>query len=153
MPQRGGSEAHLTLVRLGVLACAVTSALLALVYLPQAIDRFDDRARFDAAMNFDDREFAGGNAIVVDKAALYEARASIPEDETYRVVVGPELKGATALTSDYIEQFARYFLIPRRPADGASWVLCYGCDPHALGGRFDEVWRDDAGIELVRLER
>jgi len=144
---------QLTPIQVGVIACVAVATVLALVHLPLAIDDFQDSAAANSALNFDDREFAGGNAIVVDKAALYEARALIPENASYRVVTGPNLRGGTPLTTNFIESFARYFLMPRRPAQKARWVVCYGCDVSELAGRLDVLWRDDAGIRVGRLER
>jgi hypothetical protein len=138
-------------IQLGVVVCTVVAAVLALVYLPQAIDEFQDGATANSALGFDDREFAGGNGLVVDKAALYEARGLIPEDESYRVVTGSKLSGATDLTLPYIESFARYFLLPRRPDPAARWVVCYGCDTAQLGAPLDVLWRDANGILVGRL--
>ena len=132
-------------VRVGVVACVVVIAAFGLVYLLRAVDRLDDTASTNASMNFDDREFGGGNSLVVDKGALYEARALIPKDETYRIVAGPGVKGATELTQPYIDQFARYFLMPLRPASDARWILCYGCSRSELGDRFKVVWRNGEG--------
>ena len=81
-------------------------------YFVKAVDRLGDTARTNAAQNFDDREFAGGNAVVVVNRPLYEARALIGEDETYRVVTGPDVAGATELTASFIDHYARYFLMP-----------------------------------------
>jgi hypothetical protein len=138
-------------VRIGVVACAAVAGALALAYVPQAIDRFDDGAAANAAANYDDREFAGGNAVVVDQAALYEARGLIPEDGSYRVVTGSNLRDASPLTLAFIESFARSFLMPRHPSEDGPWILCYGCDPSQLGGRFEVLWRDDHGIVIGRL--
>lgn len=138
------------IARLGVVLCIALASGYGVVYYVKAIDRLWDDAARNAAANFDDREFAGGNALVVDKAALYEARALIPEDETYRVVAGPRVKGATELTEPYIDQYARSFLMPRRPSVAARWVLCYGCDVASLGDGFEVLWDNDAGILLGR---
>lgn len=137
------------LARLGVVACVSLSAVLGLVYFVRAFDRLDDAARTNAALNFDDREFAGGNSLVVDKRALYEARALIPEDGSYRVAAGPGVDGATNLTEPYIDQFARYFLMPRRPKPDAPWILCYGCDRAALEQIARVAWDGGAGISIL----
>lgn len=139
------------IARLGVALCVAITVAFGLVYLVRAVDRLGDDASRNASYNYDDREFAGGNAIVTDKRALYEARASIPEDETYRVVVGPGLVGGTDLTRDYVDQYARYFLMPRLPAEDARWILCFGCDLGELGTGFEVLWRDETGAALGRL--
>lgn len=140
------------IARLGVIFCLVVAVVFGVVYFVRAVDRLGDDAGRNAALNFDDREFAGGNSLVVDKRALYEARALIPEDGTYRIVSGPRVEGATELTEPYIDQFARYFLMPRRPAADARWILCYGCDVSELGGRFQIVWQNGAGIALGTID-
>lgn len=139
------------IARLGVILYVAVALVLGLVYFARAVDRLGDDASRNAALNFDDREFAGGNSLVVDKRALYEARALIPEDGTYRVVAGPRVEDATSLTEPYIDQFARSFLMPRRPAADASWILCYGCELSALGARVEVVWENGRGIALARI--
>lgn len=141
------------IARLGVVLCVVVALGYGSVYFVRAVDRLGDQARSNAALNFDDREFAGGNAVVVANAALYEARGLIAEDETYRVVTGPNVAGATELTEDYIDQYARYFLMPRRPSPDARWIICYGCDPAVdLAAGFEVLWQGEtAGIFLGRL--
>jgi hypothetical protein len=140
------------IARLGVVLCVLVTVGFGLVYFVRAVDRLGDDASRNASYNYDDREFAGGNAIVTDKRALYEARALIPEDETYRVVTGPHLVGGTELTRDYFSHYARYFLMPRLPAEDARWILCVGCDPGELGAGFRVLWRDETGAVLGRLE-
>ena len=120
----------------------VTVAVFGLVYLVRAVDRLDDTASTNAAMNFDDREFGGGNSLVVDKRALYEARSLIPEDGRYRIAAGPGVDGATDLTEPYIDQYARYFLMPRRPDPSAEWA--------SLERPADVVWDNGAGISILR---
>jgi hypothetical protein len=137
-------------VRVGVVACIVVIVAFGLAYLVRAVDRLDDTASTNAAMNFDDREFGGGNSLVVDKRALYEARSLIPEDGSYRVAAGPGVDGATDLTEPYIDQYARYFLMPRRPDPDADWILCYGCDRESLERPVAVVWDNGAGISILR---
>ena len=139
------------IARLGVILCVAVALGFGLVYLVRAVDRLGDDASRNSALNFDDREFAGGNSLVVDKRALYEARALIPKDGTYRVAAGPGVDGATELTEDYIDQYARSFLMPRRPTADAPWILCYGCELSELGDDAEVVWDNGAGISLVKV--
>jgi hypothetical protein len=134
-----------------VVACVVVIVAVGLAYFVRAVDRLDDTASTNAAMNFDDREFGGGNSLVVDKRALYEARSLIPEDGRYWVLPGPGVEGATDLTEPYIDQYARSFLIPRRPDPEADWILCYGCDRGGLEQPADVVWDNGAGISILRV--
>ena len=138
-------------VRGGVVACVCAVVVFSVVYLVRAVDRLGEAADANAAANYDDREFAGGNSLVVDKRALYQARALIPEDGLYRVVAGPRVEGATELTEPYIDQYARYFLMPRRPSADAEWILCYGCDPADLDLPAEVVWENGGGISILRV--
>jgi hypothetical protein len=141
------------IARGGVVACVCVAVAFGLVYLVRAVDRLDETASTNASMNFDDREFGGGNSLVVDKRALYQARALIPEGDTYRVESGPGVEGATDLTEPYIDQFARYFLMPRRPDPAAAWILCYGCDPATLDVPVEVVWDSGGGISILKVEQ
>jgi hypothetical protein len=138
------------LVRGGVVACVCTAVVFSVVYLVRAVDRLDEAADTNAAANYDDREFAGGNSLVVDKRPLYQARALIPVNGLYRIVAGPRVEGATELTEPYIDQYARYFLMPRRPSADAEWILCYGCDPAGLERPAETVWDNGSGISILR---
>jgi hypothetical protein len=138
-------------VRLGVTACVAVTVVVGLVYYVRAVDRLGSEASRNAAANYDDREFGGGNSLRVDKSALYEARGRIPEDETYRVVAGLGVAEATDLTEPHIGEYARYFLMPRRPDPDAPWVLCYRCDLSSFDEELQIVWQNDAGIALGRL--
>jgi len=137
------------LARAGVASCVALAIAFGLVYFVRTVDELGDDAETHAATNYDDREFAGGNSLVVDKRALYEARAVIPEDGDYRLVPGPRVEGATELTEQYIDQYARYFLMPRRPAPDAEWIICYGCDPAGLERPATVVWDNGAGISIL----
>ena len=66
-------------VRVGVVACIVVVAAFGLVYFVRAVDRLGDTASTNASMNFDDREFGGGNSLVVDKRAVVRHARSIPK--------------------------------------------------------------------------
>ena len=143
MPQR--------FVRLGVVCCVSVAVGLGFAYWFRAVDRLQETASTNAAMNFDDREFGGGNSFVADKRALYQARALIPEDSKYRVLMGAEVEGATEFTALSIREFARYFLMPRRPAADARWVICHGCDRSALGDSVDVEWDNGGGISILQL--
>ena len=128
--------------------CVVVTAALGLVYFVRALDRLGDDASRNAAANYDDREFGAGNALGVDKQALYEARAWIPADESYRMVAGAGVAGA-----DDIRMYARFFLIPRRPERDARWVVCYACDLSSLGDSVQIVWQNGSGFAIGRLPR
>jgi hypothetical protein len=132
-----------------VAAAIVLACVFGLVYYAKAIVDLDDRADANSALSFSDREIAGGNSIVIDQEAANEAEVLIPKAATFRVRVGPRLRHATPLTSTYVESWYRYFLMPRRPALDARWVICYGCAEQELAN-YTVLWRDPNGIAIGR---
>jgi hypothetical protein len=133
-----------------VIAVVSTCALVAVHYV-KAVSQLGDTASGNSALSFEDREIAGGNSIVVDQRAPYEARALIPPNGRYRVVVGKRLLHRTELTEAFVTTWLTYFLMPRRPAPDAHWVICYGCDSSTLGDHYQPVWRSPEGISIGRL--
>jgi hypothetical protein len=134
-----------------VVLCVALSLTVVGARYGKALSQLGDTASSNSSLSFDDREIAGGNSVVVDQLAAYQARALIPVTDPYRVVVGPALRGATELTDANIGGWLRYFLMPRRPAEDARWVICYGCDSSTLGNRYEVRWRDDKGISIGYL--
>jgi hypothetical protein len=141
------------LMRIGVAFLVATTVVAVVVAYPRVLDQFGDRAARNSALSYSDREIAGGNGLVVDQQAVYAARGLIPEDETYHVAVGEEYEGGSDLTPTYVGSYYRYFLLPRRPEDGASWIICYGCDPSGSGSDPKLLWEDGQGISIYRVER
>lgn len=137
-----------------VRAAVVGSVVVALgavgVGYPTLLRDSSADARANDALAFADREIAGGNGVVVDQTAVYAARALIPEHAAYHVSVGPDYEG-TDLTLEHVAGYYRYFLMPRRPVEGARWIVCYGCDLDAYGPGADVVWKTEADISIVRL--
>ncbi len=140
------------IARAGVVLCIALAVALGAVYLVRALSDFDEAASNNSSLSFSDREVAGGNGIVADQTAVYEAQAIIPRNARYRVVTGTAPKNATSLTLPFVESWYRYFLMPRRTAADARWIICYGCDVSKLGGRYSSVWQDDQGISIGRLQ-
>lgn len=138
------------LLRVGVVFLVAVAAIAVVVRYPHVLDQLGDDASRNSALSFSDREIAGGNGLVADQEAVYAARALIPEDETYRVVVRADYQGGIDLTRPYVDSYYRYFLLPRRPAQDASWIVCYGCD---LSSYADAKvwWQDDEGISIAQL--
>ena len=48
-------------------------------------------------------------------------------------------------------RYYRYFLMPRRQAEDAPWVICYGCDLGGIRRRAEVVWEGAEGISIVRI--
>jgi hypothetical protein len=136
------------LARLAAASCAVVAIAVLVYEVPHAVHTLGREAKANSVLSFADREIAGGNSILVDQFAAYEARGLIPASETFRVVTGPNLKEATPLTLQAVSPWLSYFLMPRRQEGGARWVVCYGCDTSKLGGAYKALWQDDKGISV-----
>lgn len=116
----------------------------------QRISSLGERAGDNAARDWAEREFGGGNALGANKEGLYAARALIPRAATYHLVVGEDVPGATELTAVGLPDFVRHFLMPRRPVQsGGDWTICYGCDPAALAG-YLSVWDGGDRVSVWR---
>ena len=137
--------------QLGVVALVATAVIAVLVSYPFVLRDIGDEASISGSLSFSDREIAGGNGIVVDQAVVYAARALIPEDESYHVAVAPDYAGGTDLTRDHVASYFRYFLMPRRPVQGAAWIVCYGCDVAEYGDGAEVLWTGDERISIVRV--
>jgi hypothetical protein len=144
-PRRRGVDGGHAMVAVIVLA----TLLIGAVYYVKAIDSLGDRADANSKLSYSDRRVAGGNSIVIDQEAASEADVLIPRRQPYRVRVGPRLRGATALTSSYVEPWYQYFLLPRRQSRDARWIICYGCDTSELGNYLVR-WRDANRISIGR---
>jgi hypothetical protein len=140
------------IARPAVVLCVVLSVVFVAIYFSRALSAFGDTASKNSSLSFSDREVAGGNGLVADQEAVYEARATIPEGASYRLVTGSNLRNATSLTLPFAESWYRYFLMPRRPDPAARWIICYGCDVSKLGGPYEVLWQDDDGISIGRLK-
>ena len=139
-------------IRVGVVFLVVVTAVAAVLAYPGVIADLGDEATANDNLSFSDREVAGGNGVVDDQRAVYEARARIPADATYHVAVSDGFEAESVLTVPYVSNYFEYFLMPRRPAEGAPWVICYGCDVTAYGEDATEVWTNGEGISILRVE-
>ena len=138
-------------VRIGVAFLVAVTAVAVVLAYPTIVRDADRRASNNSSLSFADRDVAGGNGLVADQAALYEARGRIPEDATYHVAVDAEYAGGIDLTVANVASFYRYFLMPRRHAESAPWLICYGCDLDAYGSRAEVVWESPEGISIARI--
>jgi hypothetical protein len=136
------------LARVGVALCIAVAVGVGGIYYVKAERQLSDAASANSALAYDDRELAGGNSVLGDQTAAYEARADIPSQASYRVAVGPGPHAKTKLTDRFVDSWFRYFLMPRRPRPDARWVVCYGCDRTSA---FEARWQDKDGISVGRL--
>jgi hypothetical protein len=149
----GVSDSRAAVARLLMFVCVGSAVVGTLVGFSSAAWKFGSRATRFAALNRDDRAFAVGNSIIPDKQVLYEVRY-LPRPGAYRVVTGPgPIMGATGLTRSSADDFARDFLMPRRPDPRARLVICLGCAPSALGTRVHTLWTDHAGSSVLVVGR
>lgn len=140
-------------IRVGVafLMCVVFVAVL--LRYPAVLREVGNDASRNSALSYADREFAGGNGLVADQTAAYQARGLIPKNATYHVAVSSDFEGGSDLTVPYVESYYTYFLMPRRPADDAEWVVCYGCDLRQEKRGVEVLWEGSEGISIIRVRR
>jgi len=138
-------------IRIGVLFLVATAVVAVVIRFPTVVRDSDRDADRNSALSYSDREIAGGNGLVADQTAVYAARTLIPADATYHVAVSPDYEGGIDLTRDNVAGYYRYFLLPRRPAEEAPWIVCYGCDVAAYGPGAEVIWQGDEDISIVRV--
>jgi hypothetical protein len=128
--------------------CIAVVAVLGLTRLDEALGTFDQAADENAARAYLDRVYGDQTNILGSRRVVEDARLTIPETDTYRMVLGPiELGRYNALIAP---DFVRYFLLPRREAPDARWILCFACDVDELGPGF-EVLSKENDIVFGRL--
>ena len=133
-----------------VIAYCVAVMLVAIVVrYPEAFGDANRSARANARLDLIDRALGGGNSVIPDQGLLVEARGRIPEDGTFAVAVGERQPGWTDLTANFAETYSRYFLLPRRPAPDASWILCFACDRSSYPDA-RAVWEGDDDLAILR---
>jgi hypothetical protein len=138
-------------IRIGVAFLVAVTALAVAIRYPSLFAEMNRQASANSNLSYADRDIAGGNGLVVDQAAVYAARALIPEDATYHVSVNPEFAAGSELTVPFVDSYYRYFLLPRRPAESAPWIICYGCDLSEYGEDVEVVWEGAEGISIAKV--
>ena len=137
-------------IRWLVVASWLALVVVAVVYrYPDAFRHANESARRNAALDLLDREVGGGNSVIPDQRLIIEARGWIPPDGTFAVALGPRQEGWSDLTAPYAETFARSFLLPRRQAPDAPWILCMACDRAAYPGA-EVVWQGEDELSILR---
>jgi hypothetical protein len=139
------------IVRTGVLFLVVATTGAVAIRYPDVLRDADREASANSALSYSDREIAGGNGLVVEQSAVYAARAIIPEGDTFHVVVDPSFEGGSDLTVPYVDSYYRYFLLPRRPAEDAPWIICYSCDLDQYGPDVEVVWEGSDNVSIARV--
>jgi len=117
--------------------------VVALAWLyPHAFNGANRAARANARLDNIDRALGGGNSVLPAQAIAIEARGRIPTHGTFAVAVGPRQPGWSVLADPAsVENYMRYFLLPRKTDPDAPWILCFACDRSAYPGA-TAVWED-----------
>lgn len=133
-----------------IFCVAVTLGAVA-IRLPQAFLEANRTARDNAALDWVDRQLGGGNSVLPAQGIAVEALGRIPDDDTFAVAVGERRKDWSSLAiPDTLENFMRYFLLPRRISADAPWILCFACDRSTYPGA-QAVWEDpESGLAILR---
>lgn len=126
--------------------------LVALAWLyPQAFADANRTARANARLDLIDRDLGGGNSVLPAQAIAIESRGRIPVDDTFTVAVGEPQEGWSELAiPGTLENYMRYFLLPRRTDTDAPWIVCFACDRSAYPDA-QAVWEDpEQGLAILR---
>ncbi|HXG76902.1 MAG TPA: hypothetical protein VNJ53_10060 [Gaiellaceae bacterium] len=124
-------------------------AVLAVYYSSQTSH---NRARAHLATPYLDRLYLEPFRLVGDPRVIEDARLWMPEEATYRVVTGPNVRLRKPATLESAIALVRFHLMPRRLVAGpAGWVLCYGCRRSLLGDRFQVLSDGGNGVVFGRM--
>jgi hypothetical protein len=97
-----------------------------------------------------ERQVQAAFGLQVSRGFLIAARAVMPPGATYRLVTGHDLHGQAPPVWSALPALVAYALLPRRTAQDARWLLCYGCGFERYPGVV--VW-EDMGVAILRLPR
>lgn len=126
--------------------------VVALAWLyPHAFNDANRAARANARLDNIDRALGGGNSVLPAQAIAIEARGRIPTHGTFAVAVGPRQPGWSVLADPAsVENYMRYFLLPRKTDPDAPWILCFACDRGAYPDA-QPVWEDtEQGLAILK---
>lgn len=117
--------------------------LVAIAWLyPHAFADANRAARANARLDNIDRQLGGGNSVLPAQGIAIEARGRIPEHGTFAVAVGPRPPEWSVLADQAsLENYMRYFLLPRKMESVAPWILCFACD-RSVYSNARAVWED-----------
>jgi len=126
--------------------------LAAVVWLyPRAFADANRAARANARLDNIDRQLGGGNSVLPAQGIAIEARGRIPEHGTFSVAVGPRPPEWSVLADQAsLENYMRFFLLPRRMEQTAPWILCFACD-RSVYPDARPIWEDpEAKLAILR---
>jgi hypothetical protein len=157
------STTHRTLnrfVRIGVMISVGSVGLLGALGFGYAFVELDARSHRNAALSRLDLVYGFEAATPRSRShrrVIETARATMPSDATYRVVVGPawkplwEVDWQGAVGRDVEVDFLRYFLLPRRESESGRWVFCLACERRLLGTSFRSLASTRDGFAFGRV--
>jgi hypothetical protein len=129
---------------IGVLVVVLLSVVAGATRLDEALGLLDWTADRNAARGYLDRTFADDGLVIEDRRVIEDARLWMPENATYRIVVGRRMPSVRF--GDVAPDFLRYFLLPRRESTDSRYVICLDCEPSDLGGDVEVLSRGRATI-------
>ena len=141
-----------TVVRLGVVLCVVACAGMVVLKLDDSLGVLDQGADRSASTTYSERTYPTSRWVAGDANVLEDARLWMPENATYRVVLGP--RQAMLGYSDWAPYFLHFALLPRRQSTSrdAPWVFCYGCDAASVA-RLEVLSDGDGEVVFGRTNR
>jgi hypothetical protein len=137
--------------RLVVLFCLGVMLVSLAWHYPREFADANRAARANARLDHVDRALGGGNSVLPAQAIAIEALGRIPEHDTFTVAAGEPLEGWSELAiPPTLENYMRYFLLPRRTDPDAPWIVCFACDRRAYPNA-QPVWEDqEHGLAILR---
>ena len=135
-----------------MVVCVAVAVVVAVVKLEDVLGLYDSQADTNANLPYLER-IHGDDGVVVNRAVVEDARALMPFDASYRVVVGPHMRSEGTFTRMMIAAYLRYYLVPRPQVKDppADWVFCFGCDRAELGAGFEVLSDGGDGILFGRM--
>lgn len=117
---------------MAVVLCVGAAAVAGVIKLDDALGVYDSAADRNASFGY--RELVFPEPVVAGSGKVLEdARLSMPDDASYRVVRGRRY--AETGYSYWAQYFLNGYLLPRRQttSDRARWIFCFGCSAATLG--------------------
>ena len=136
--------------RIGVFVVVGVAVVAGVARLDEAFGLLDWRADLNASRTYLDRTYADDGQVIEDRRVVEDARLWMPEDATYRLVIGE--REPSVRFGEVAPDFLRYFLLPRRESVDARYVFCIDCDASELGDDVEVLSRGKA-IVFGRLRQ
>ena len=146
--------------RLAVTVVLLSITAYAIAGLALALRDLDQRADNNSSISDLDRQYGTWRyfpRIIRDRQVVEYARANMPENATYRVIIGPGWKPAmrSQWSTSLERDFLRFYLLPRRQSDSsiANWAFCLACDLTVFPSHVNVLYRGRDGMLFLRVLR